>query len=133
MSIAWLAVAKTPEKHMFFRGFWPSGRGGICLQVPSASASGLAGRPSPSKSPIAILIWLRSSHPPRNTSSCVALAPKLCFVGEGGLEPPLLAEHGSKPCAYTNSATRPPNFYIFWYKYAITLANFSDFNNLNPG
>ncbi len=28
-------------------------------------------------------------------------------VGEGGLEPPPLARHGPKPCACTNSATRP--------------------------
>lgn len=28
-------------------------------------------------------------------------------VGEEGLEPSQIAPHGPKPCAYTNSATRP--------------------------
>lgn len=32
---------------------------------------------------------------------------KFCLVGEVGLEPTRLAAHGPKPCAYTNSATRP--------------------------
>ena len=31
-------------------------------------------------------------------------------VGEEGLEPSFLSEHGPKPCAYTNSATRPKIF-----------------------
>lgn len=38
--------------------------------------------------------------------------PNPFVVGEVGLEPTLLSEHGPKPCAYTSSATRPLNSYL---------------------
>ena len=41
-----------------------------------------------------------------------------CCVGEEGLEPSPLARHGPKPCACTNSATRPSilkEYYVLLY------------------
>jgi hypothetical protein len=60
----------------------------IRLQVPSASASGLAGRPSRSLVPIALGTSLRSSHPHARKAVCVLWEPiHFVYVLPRGFEP----------------------------------------------